>query len=138
MNTAVEYRVYDGLIIPYPARSFDMAYAICVLHHVPVDGWANFAAEMKRVLRPGGLALVFEHNPRHPLTLKAVRDCPFDRDAVLVLPERAVALYEGAYFSRLSVEHILTIPAVAGAPKAVDRFLSRFGMGAQYCLAATA
>ena len=34
--------------------------------------------------RPGGLVAIFEHNPLNPLTRKAVRDCPFDEDAVLL------------------------------------------------------
>jgi SAM-dependent methyltransferase len=138
VNPGVDYHAYPGDRLPFDDGAFDCAYAICVLHHVPVPQWESFVAEMRRVLRPGGLALLFEHNPRNPLTMKAVNDCPFDRDAVLVKPERARQLFEHAGFGDIAVEHILTIPAVSGLPKAVDRLAGHLHFGTQYCLSARA
>ena len=40
---------------------------------------------MRRVVRPGGLVCVIEHNPLNPLTRSlAVSRCEFDSDAVLL------------------------------------------------------
>ena len=39
---------------------------------------------MRRVVRPGGLLCIIEHNPFNPLTRLAVVRCEFDRDAVLL------------------------------------------------------
>jgi SAM-dependent methyltransferase len=46
---------YDGWHIPFPDRCFDMVFSSNVLEHIPhVD---QFQAEIKRVLKPQGLAI---------------------------------------------------------------------------------
>ena len=42
-NVGVSYKSYQGGSLPYEDDSFDCAYAICVLHHVPVAEWPSFA-----------------------------------------------------------------------------------------------
>src|SRR5262249_59211928 len=91
------YSAYDtGEPLPYDEGSFDVAFAICVFHHVPPLERPALTAEMARVTRPGGLVAIFEHNPWNPLTRKAVRDCPFDEDAVLLSRPNARRLLDGA------------------------------------------
>ena len=137
LNPQAEYKAYDGMRLPFDDGTFDIAFAICVLHHVPTKAWENFVSEMRRVVRRDGVALLFEHNPRHPLTMKAVNDCPFDRDAVLVSPAKALSLFGDAKFRQLKLQHILTIPAVGGLPKRLDEALSFLHFGTQYCIEAT-
>ena len=67
-NPGVSYASYGGGRLPYEDASFNAAFAMCVMHHVPPLGWPEFVSEMKRVLRPGGLGIVFEHNPWNPIT----------------------------------------------------------------------
>lgn len=136
-NTNVDYEVYDGGVLPYDDGSFDIAFTICVLHHVPPSQWPNFAAEMRRVLKPRGLALVFEHNPLNPLTMRAVNNCPFDEDAVLLKSEQTKSLYRDAGFSSVHSKFILTIPAANGIMRRADKLFSRIPFGAQYYVAAT-
>jgi SAM-dependent methyltransferase len=84
-NPWAEYRDFRaGQPIPYDDGSYDVCFAICVLHHVPPGERRGLVAEMKRLCRPGGLVLVIEHNPLNPLTRKAVRDCEFDRGVELL------------------------------------------------------
>jgi SAM-dependent methyltransferase len=55
-------RDYDGAHIPFPDASFDVLYSSNVLEHVvELDA---LAADMKRVLRPGGIALHLVPNPQ--------------------------------------------------------------------------
>lgn len=58
----------DGLRLPFADASLDFVYAIGVLHHLPSrDAQAEARREIARVLKPGGLLLVHESNPRNPL-----------------------------------------------------------------------
>lgn len=132
----VEYQVYDGTRLPYDDASFDVAFTICVIHHVPTAQWPAFVAEMGRVLRPGGMALVFEHNPRNPLTMRVVNRCPFDKDAVLLNAHEARALFSTPQFSDVETRHILTVPALNGLLRRVDSAFGALPLGAQYYLTA--
>ncbi len=57
----------SGAALPFGDRAFDFAYAIGVLHHLREDVRAGVFAEIRRVLKPGGLLLVHETNPRNPV-----------------------------------------------------------------------
>ena len=132
------YDTYDGETLPYDAGQFDVVFAICVLHHVPPPRWSAFASEMRRVLKPGGLGLIFEHNPRNPLTMRVVNSCPFDVDAVLLRSETAEALLSAAGFKQVESRYILSIPAANTLLRRVDRLFSSLHLGAQYYASATA
>lgn len=136
-NPTVAYDVYDGSRLPYPDGTFDAAYTICVMHHVPPQQWPQFVSEMKRVVKPGGLAMVFEHNPRNPLTMRIVNRCPFDEDAVLLKPETTCALFRERGFAEIRSRSILTIPAANKVLRRIDQFAGRLPFGAQYYMAAT-
>lgn len=76
--------LFDGARIPLADASVDLAFAMCVFHHIPAEQHGGMLRELHRVLRPGGRLFVFEHNPLNPLTARVVRDCPFDENAVLI------------------------------------------------------
>lgn len=57
----------SALDLPVRTGSVDFVYAIGVLHHLPGREAQRLAyEEVARVLRPGGLFLVHESNPRNP------------------------------------------------------------------------
>lgn len=136
-NPGVLYDVYDGQTLPYEDDSFDLAFTICVMHHVPPAHWDQFVSEMHRVLRPDGLALVFEHNPRNPLTMRAVNNCPFDADAVLLPSRKTVDLFTLAGFKSVQSNFILSIPAATKGLRKADRLFQKIPFGAQYYVSAT-
>jgi ubiquinone/menaquinone biosynthesis C-methylase UbiE len=131
-NPAVSYSVYDGDRLPYPDRQFDVTFCICVLHHVPTERWQQFVDDMRRVTRAGGLIVVYEHNPRHPLTRKVVRDCEFDKDAVLLTMAQSRRLLESAGCSDVTTRSILTLPPFGGLAESLDRLFARLPFGSQY------
>jgi len=131
-NPDVSYTHYSNERLPYPDGQFDAAMTVCVMHHVPPGQWAGFAAEMKRVLRPGGLAMVFEHNPYNPLTRRAVSDCEFDEDAVLLSQRKTRALLAEAGMDDVESRSILSIPAVGRIGRKLDSAFGRLPFGAQY------
>lgn len=136
-NPGIRYDAYDGARLPYDDASFDAAFTICVMHHVPPSNWPGFVAEVARVLRPGGLFAVFEHNPLNPLTMRVVNRCPFDRDAVLLRSGKTSELLKGAGFADVSARFILTVPAANALLRKLDLVLGRLPFGAQYFVTGT-
>src|SRR2546428_6044667 len=45
------------IAFPYEDNGFDLVFAASVFTHIPPDGLANYIAETRRVLRPGGVSL---------------------------------------------------------------------------------
>jgi SAM-dependent methyltransferase len=133
----VPYSSYDGSRLPYRDDTFDMAFCICVMHHVPPRMWDHFVSEMRRVVRPGGLCLVFEHNPWNPLTLRVVDRCPFDRDAVLLPIARTKELLRSAGLSEIRGRSILNIPSFDRITRLIDRSIGVLPTGAQYYVQGT-
>lgn len=131
-HPSVDYSVYDGRKLPYDDDSFDAAYAVCVMHHVPPAQWTDFLAEMRRVVRPGGLVVIFEHNPANPGTQYIVRTCPIDANAVLLGRRRLVKLASGAGLDRAHGRFILFTPFQRRLFKWLDRRLGWLPLGAQY------
>jgi SAM-dependent methyltransferase len=131
-NPEASYRVYDGRRLPYDDRELDVTFAVCVLHHVDPPDRPALVAEMARVTRPGGLTLVFEHNPLNPLTRRVVRDCAFDEGIELLGRRELERLYRAAGLDVLGVEYLLFFPWRADA---LERRLTRLPLGAQYVVA---
>lgn len=51
-------QVEDGRRLSFADHSFDKAYSISVLEHIPEDGDSRCARELGRVLKPGGRCLI--------------------------------------------------------------------------------
>jgi SAM-dependent methyltransferase len=131
-NPAVRYQRYDGTRLPSEDGAFDAAIAICVMHHVPPRQWAAFVAEAWRALRPGGVFMVFEHNPWNPLTRLAVSRCAFDFDAVLLSPSRLAGLLREGGFENVQREFLFFTPFSAAPVQSLERSLRWCPAGAQY------
>jgi SAM-dependent methyltransferase len=137
-NPDVDYKIYDGESLPYDAGSFDLAIAICVLHHVPPQRWPTFLREMRRVVRPGGLICLIEHNPFNPLTRLAVARCEFDEDAVLLRGGRARGLLVDVGLQDTDLHYFLMLPSAAPLARRVEHRFRRLPLGAQYVVSGIA
>lgn len=136
MNPSVDYQSYEGERLPYNDASFDAAYTIAVMHHVPPPYWPAFLQEMRRVVRPGGLIAVFEHNPINPLTQWIVRTCPIDDNAVLLGSRRLSKLVSQARFVDIESRYILFTPLDGPGYRAFDKMIGWLPLGAQYYVSA--
>jgi SAM-dependent methyltransferase len=134
-NPRLAYSVYDGERLPYEDGSFDLAFTICVVHHVPPGLWGSFMTELARVVRPGGLATVIEHNPFNPLTRLAVSRCEFDENATLLSRRRAEGLLRGAKLTVQDSRYIIVFPWANPLLTRIERAVDRLPLGAQYAVA---
>ena len=131
-NPDVEYALSEERHLPHDDGDFDLAFAVCVLHHVARTDRLPLLAEMRRVVRPGGLVAVFEHNPLNPLTRRVVRTCAFDEDVELIGRRALERLFGGAGLDVVGGEYLLFVPWRADV---LERTLRRLPLGAQYVVA---
>ncbi len=125
-------RYEGGGAIPLAEASFDLIFSACVFHHIDAGEHGAVFAGLKRLVRPGGLMVVFEHNPVNPATRHIVATCPFDENAVL-LP--APALRESqlqAGFSPVEVAYTSFFPGALRGLRPLERFMTALPLGAQY------
>jgi SAM-dependent methyltransferase len=131
-NPDVEYAVSEERRLPHDDGAFDLVFAVCVLHHVAAADRLPLLREMRRVVRPGGLVAVFEHNPLNPLTRRVVRTCAFDEGVELIRSRDLASLLSGAGFDVFGAEYLLFVPWRADR---LERTLRRLPLGAQYVVA---
>lgn len=136
-NRDVRYEAFEeGSPIPFDDGTFDVAFAICVMHHVPAVAQAGFLAEMRRVTQPGGIVAIFEHNPWNPGTRKAVRDCAFDEHVTLIRQRRIEGMLTDAGLDPVEARQIIFLPTAAPAWLRIERRIGWLPLGAQYLVAA--
>jgi ubiquinone/menaquinone biosynthesis C-methylase UbiE len=128
----VQYDVYDGTKLPYNTGQFDAAYTICVMHHVSPSQWPAFIADMCRVVRPGGMVSVIEHNPFNPLTRLLVNTCPYDQNANLLRASQLSKFMRNAGLKEIERRFIQFTPFEGHFFKRFDRFMGWLPLGAQY------
>jgi len=127
------FMAFDGTTIPFPDGRFDLVFVACVFHHIPEDLHAGLLDEIARVLAPGGSLFLFEHNPLNPLTRHAVRNCPFDADAVLIpagTMRARVAAASGLSATRTIYR--IFFPKMLARLRPFERLLAHCPLGAQY------
>lgn len=123
---------YDGSVMPFVTGTFDVAVAINVFHHIPPYHRDNVLAEMLRVVRPGGMVALIEHNPYNPLTMRVVRACAFDKDAILLNCRESRCRMERAGLIRIQSRYVLFLPFPGMMSALTDRLLAWLPLGAQY------
>lgn len=128
---------FDGTTLPLASDSVDAAMCACVFHHIPADRHVETLAELRRVLRPAGLLMVYEHNPLNPLTRRAVDTCEFDRDARLIDARTLRARFLQAGFRSATIRYRLFFPRFARALRPLERHLHWLPAGAQYLVYTT-
>lgn len=128
---------FDGTTLPLATGSVDAAMCACVFHHIPEGEHVATLAELRRVLRPAGLLMVYEHNPLNPLTRRAVDTCPFDENAQLIDAPTMRARFLAAGFGVATIRYRLFFPRFARALRPLERYLHWLPAGAQYLVYAT-
>lgn len=127
---------YDGERLPFEDGAFDLVFTACVFHHIPEAQHVALLREIRRTLTPGGRFVLFEHNPWNPLTQHAVRNCPFDANAVLIAGPEMRRRLRAAGFADVRLTWRLFFPGPLAALRPLERGLGWLPMGAQYSLMA--
>lgn len=130
------YQVYDGRVVPFAEASFDLVFTACVFHHIPETEHVALLAELRRVLRPDGLFVLFEHNPWNPLTRHVVASCPFDENAVLISAPEMKRRLRAAGFAEVETRYRVFFPNALRGLRPLEPLLAPVPLGGQYVLSA--
>lgn len=131
-----EFTWFDGGRVPFDDDAFDAAFVACVLHHVEAAEHTRILGELRRVVRPGGVVMVYEHNPYNPLTRKVVRECAYDEGAILMTPRTLVERFHAAGMRRTEIRHRVFFPHMLAALRPLEGVLGWLPLGAQYYVCA--
>lgn len=126
------FHLWDNQRLPFDDGSIDLVYSNGTFHHVPHERHPLVFSELKRVLKPGGRAFIFENNPLNPLMVRGMRNNPFDADAKMLFPwylrrsmTRSGLKTESPYF-------YVFFPKQLKALRFTEPRLRRLPIGAQY------
>lgn len=125
---------YDGQTIPFDDATFDVVFTACVFHHIPASQHVRLLSEIRRVLAPNGLFMLYEHNPWNRLTVRAVRNCPFDENAVLISAPEMIRRLRTAGFGEVERRFRVFFPRALAVLRPLEWSLSPVPVGAQYML----
>ena len=123
--------------LPFDDASFDLITAVCVFHHVVPEQRALLLRDMVRVVRPGGICCIIEHNPLNPVTQLIVRRTPVDADARLLSSGVTRRLMRSAGLGQCDTVNFLYFPAKLYARlRGVEALLAGVPLGGQYAVMA--
>jgi len=131
-----DFIAFDGRTIPFEDNSFDLIFTACVFHHIPHEHHERILEEMHRTLAPAGLLVIFEHNPFNPLTVQAVKTCPFDENARLIVPGKLRRAIASAGFQQPRIRYRIFFPGLLRALRPLERAMRWLPVGAQYYIRA--
>lgn len=115
---------------------FDVIYIANVFHHIPHDLHHDILVHLRSLLKRDGTLFMFEHNPLNPVTVKTIKQCEFDQDAVLLYPKYSVDSYSKAGFSVVKKHFTLFFPGFLSFLIPLEKYMSWLPLGAQYYIMA--
>lgn len=131
-----QFALIEDSRIPLASSAFDLVFSSCVFHHIAHEEHETWLRELLRVTRPGGRVVIFEHNPFNPLTVNAVRTCPFDTNARLIRARKLAATAARAGWGRSVTDYHVFFPRALAHLRPLEPSLSWLPLGAQYSLVA--
>ena len=123
---------FDGEKIPLRDASMDVVFVACVFHHIADREHIRLLREFHRVLIPGGMAFIFEHNPSNPVTRRAVKTSPLDDNAKLISARAMKANLKAAAFSGIQIRYRVFFPSALRALRPLEKWMMWLPLGAQY------
>jgi SAM-dependent methyltransferase len=134
-RAAVPSARYCSDLAEVPDGHFGLLVMSGVLHHVhPSEREAVLRCAIRKLRASDGRLVVFEHNPLNPLTRRAVAQCPFDDDAILLGPWQARALLRRSGLRDVRLQFIVFLPRALSAFRWLEPHLGAVPLGAQVML----
>ena len=127
-----EFHLQNGARTELPNDCIDLVILSAVLHHVVPDARPDVFGEIRRILRPGGRLVVFEHNPLNPVTRYVVSRTPIDQHAILFRASEVNAELRKMQFARCPCVLPHVCAASLRALANIEHAIGWLPLGAQY------
>ena len=131
-NPKSDFFLIDSENIISRKNDYDLIFISCVFHHIEPPLRKEAIQNVYELMKEGGELFLFEHNVYNPLTLKIVRECAFDKDAVLLPPAETIRLVKGSGLNLIAKKYSLFFPAALKFLRPVEKYLSAIPLGGQY------
>jgi len=117
---------------------FDLCYVNGVFHHIPPDSRVAVVRHIRDCLVDGGVLALMENNPWNFGAMVVMKRIEFDRDSQVLSPlETRRLLREGGFDQCESPRFLFYFPRPLAFLRAVEPWLVRVPLGAQYYFLAT-
>lgn len=113
---------------------YDIIFVANVFHHIPHTDHLKILKELRSLLTHRGKFILWEHNPWNPFTRKIVKDCIFDKDAVLISPLKLKKLCKMTGFSQMRIVFTTFFPKSLRFMVPLEPWLGWLPLGGQYIL----
>jgi SAM-dependent methyltransferase len=130
----------SGTALPFAEDSFDLVLSVATLHHIAdAREVRRTLSEMVRVAKPGGLMLVWDHNPRNPYWGRLMARVPQDTGEERLIGEDELigglrdAGAEVVFSVQLGMVPDFTPRAMLGAAAAAERAIERTPLVRRLC-----
>ena len=118
----------------FPDRKYDFIIVSMVFHHIKPDDRINTLINIKRLLKPDGKIIIFEHNPLNPVVRYIINRCPLDEDAELVMRNKFVRLAKICGLQAEFARYTLFFPRPSKLLMNLENLLKFIPFSAQYML----
>lgn len=136
-NPEVKFNLISDNFVNENAGKYDLIFVSCVFHHIEPSLRNGAIINIYKLLKPKGNLFIFEHNPYNPVTLKIVKDCVWDADAILLKPKETKELISYAGLKLDKMEYTLFFPAFLKSIRFLENYLKFIPMGGQYFVMAS-
>ena len=126
------FQEYDSL--EWGNLKYDLIFSAGVFHHIPHTDHTKIINKLYSLLNSGGKLVIWEHNPLNPVTQKIVKDCPFDKDAVLIPSKTLREQFNGVPLSNVQVIYTTFFPKFLSFLNFLDPYLGWLPIGGQYLI----
>ncbi len=131
-NKEVDFFLINESSLKDRKEKYDLIFVSCVFHHIAPELRKDSIRNIKNLLKKNGQVYIFEHNPYNPVTKKIVRECIWDKDAVLLSRQESIDLLQSEGFEVKGKKYTLYFPSAFNFMRPVEKFLGWIPFGGQY------
>lgn len=126
----IDFSVIGGSTLDFESESFDLAVAAGVFHHIKEADQRAWVDEVFRVLKSGGIFVIFELNPLNLGTLYIFKNHPLEKNAKMLFPWRVKKLLSN--FADRAMKFYCFFPNWMKFLRPIERFIAWLPLSALY------